>query len=1191
MANICFSIETRADSTITRNNMSPDVIPTQDGGFFVFWVAQLSNYDIYAQKFSKSHNKVGGEILIANTNAKTSSRVRATRLTNGKIVVTYHIITNTVRNWAFKILDESLTFTSMETTLNTVNTGRFAFDTCSLTGARFAIIISFFNINGDTDSGVIIYNGDGTLIKYIDISVIQGNQGNFGESCVGLSNGNFFLAWTSDLQDGSGLGLYSRIYDSNYNLIKSDFQINLTTSGNQQFPTFANNAKDEVIICWESNQSSVFNPYCKIYDSNGNILKEEIIITNNAGSNQRYPRALRSDQNNFIICWFGTANGNSLVGQCSLIDDQGNFLYKDHNIYQTGINKNNLAVAQIYNSQYVIAGESNYNGTLGIYFDSYYNYQLANTIFINDQKQPYVNRLNNGGFIITWTCVNSCENGNGTRAQFFDKDGKKVGNELQVNQFTDNDQDKCKSVTLSNNNIFLFWESKGQDKFTADLINTGIFGKIISQDGVVVKNEFLLNSSVENTQYQANMIANQNGFSVLTYSSKHYRCDTFGCSFTVWAKFFNNDGSVKLNEYMINTRTSGNQDNMFACFLKDNRILFVWTSDSDQDGNGIGIFGRISDINGIFPNTTEFQINKTTIGDQINPSCTALNFNRFVVVYESGTDVLGRIFNSDFTVFKDEFRINTYITGIQQNSYIYGLSDGRFVVGWESFGQDESLLGVYYQVFDSVGNSSGTEIQGNLFTFQDQKEISITQLISGAVAIAFTSYGDSDGTGVYFEFIIYCQDGRFVDSENQNRCSLCNSKCGTCNNKSTCLTCGLNYYALENTNTCVSQCPNGYLNTPVNNICKICSSLCKTCNMTFDNCSSCNTGYNLALNSTNTYTCLNSFVGYYLDNVLNIYVKCDVSCSTCSTSPMNCQSCNTSGNYYPKIDASNSCFLKTSSPNGYFFNSISNKHELCDISCLTCLNSATNCQTCNNSGGYYNTDASPNSCKNSPPTGYFLDQILKKYVNTCDVSCSTCSTTSTNCQTCNLKAYYYQKVDSVGVCIYYADAPNGYFYSSTSKNIDICDISCLTCYNGAAKCLICNTAKGYYNTDKNPNACSNTIPSGYILDSSLGKYVSSCDVSCSTCATTTINCTQCNTSGNYYPKVDASNSCFLKTSSPSGYYFNSNTNKHEKCDISCLTCLNSVTNCQTCNNPGGYYNTDASPNSCINVIPSGFFLD
>jgi len=220
---------------------------------------------------------------------------------------------------------------------------------------------------------------------------------------------------------------------------------------------------------------------------------------------------------------------------------------------------------------------------------------------------------------------------------------------------------------------------------------------------------------------------------------------------------------------MLNTETTGNQDNAYPCFLKDERILFVWTSDSDQDGSGIGIFGRISDFTGAFYDTIEFLINKTTFGNQTTPSCVGLNLNRFAIVYESGTDILARIFNSDWTVFKDEFRVNTYSIGIQQNPVVYGLSDGKFIIDWESDSQDESLFGIYYQVYDSVGNPLGKENQGNSFTFQDQKGISFTQLISGTVAFAFTSYGDSDGTGVNFEFILNCQDGRFIDSENNNR--------------------------------------------------------------------------------------------------------------------------------------------------------------------------------------------------------------------------------------------------------------------------------------------------------------------------------------------------------------------------------------------------------------------------------------
>jgi hypothetical protein len=57
------------------------------------------------------------------------------------------------------------------------------------------------------------------------------------------------------------------------------------------------------------------------------------------------------------------------------------------------------------------------------------------------------------------------------------------------------------------------------------------------------------------------------------------------------------------------------------------------------------------------------------------------------------------------------------------------------------------------------------------------------------------------------------------------------------------------------------------------------------------------------------------------------------------------------------------------------------------------------------------------------------------------------------------------------------------------------------------------------------------------------------------CTLNFTNCSACNPVGNYFSKADTINTCNLKTNSPAGYFFDSGTDKHEKCNVSCLIVL------------------------------------
>ena len=73
-------------------------------------------------------------------------------------------------------------------------------------------------------------------------------------------------------------------------------------------------------------------------------------------------------------------------------------------------------------------------------------------------------------------------------------------------------------------------------------------------------------------------------------------------------------------------------------------------------------------------------------------------------------------FNSDGSKLGSEIQVNTYIENNQENSVLTSLSNGDFVVTWQSNGQDESSWGIYGQIFEENGNKKGSEFLVNTTT-------------------------------------------------------------------------------------------------------------------------------------------------------------------------------------------------------------------------------------------------------------------------------------------------------------------------------------------------------------------------------------------------------------------------------------------------------------------------------------------
>jgi len=153
---------------------------------------------------------------------------------------------------------------------------------------------------------------------------------------------------------------------------------------------------------------------------------------------------------------------------------------------------------------------------------------------------------------------------------------------------------------------------------------------------------------------------------------------------------------------------------------------------------------------------TEFQVNSYTVGEQRNPSIASLSNGGFVVVWESnGQDGDGYgIYGQRYTWLgvKDgsEFRVNTYTTGNQDIPRIASLSNSGFVVVWQSDGQDGSGYGIYGQRYTSLGLADGGEFRVNTYITGNQGYSSITSLGNGGFVVVWQSNGqDGSGLGIY----------------------------------------------------------------------------------------------------------------------------------------------------------------------------------------------------------------------------------------------------------------------------------------------------------------------------------------------------------------------------------------------------------------------------------------------------------
>jgi len=97
----------------------------------------------------------------------------------------------------------------------------------------------------------------------------------------------------------------------------------------------------------------------------------------------------------------------------------------------------------------------------------------------NDQINPSVAGLNDGGFVVIWQSEGQDGSGAGIYGQRYNQDGNRVGSEFHVNTYTNSDQGYPSVTALNDGGFVVIWESSGQDGSGA-----GTYGRRYNSSGI-----------------------------------------------------------------------------------------------------------------------------------------------------------------------------------------------------------------------------------------------------------------------------------------------------------------------------------------------------------------------------------------------------------------------------------------------------------------------------------------------------------------------------------------------------------------------------------------------------------------------------------------------------------------------------------------------------------------------------------
>ncbi len=572
------------------------------------------------------------------------------------------------------------------------------------------------------------------------------------------AQGDFVVTWTSSGQDGNSAGVFARRFDAAGVALTSELQVNTYTNLTQVAHSVALDTGGDFVVAWSSfgqdgNSTGVL---ARRFDAAGVARGGELVVNTYTASVQDAPSVASDASGNFVVTWqsFGQ-DGSSYgifaqrLGTPAVLDLDGNgatdaltdgllilrYLFGFRGPILTagavggGCTRCDALAIEAYLPTILPAKETiRVGGELQV-----------NTFTTSDQSAPSVALDVDGEFVVTWRSDDQDGSGNGVFAQRFAADGTSLGDELQVNSFTANDQVPHGVAVEPDGDFVVVWSSRNQDGGYQ-----GVFGQRFVSSGARFGAEFQVGLATAGNQVQPVAASDADGNLVVVWSSQGLD----GAGYGVVGRRFSSAGDVLGAEFLVNQITFFDQLSPAISLSSDGDFVVAW-----YDYYLTDVFARRFDSSGVALGD-ELQVNAYTSNLQDRPRIVVEGDGDFVVAWDSvGQDgsargVFARRFASAGAALGAELQINSYTTGAQSHSGLGLTGDGGFVVVWQT-AEDGSGDGVTGRRFDSLGVSVGAEFAINSYTPGDQTQPVIA---TGAnrMVVAWTSAAqDGSGNGVF----------------------------------------------------------------------------------------------------------------------------------------------------------------------------------------------------------------------------------------------------------------------------------------------------------------------------------------------------------------------------------------------------------------------------------------------------------
>ncbi|MFK8332984.1 beta strand repeat-containing protein [Pseudomonas sp. BJa5] len=573
--------------------------------------------------------------------------------------------------------------------------------------------------------------------------------------------------------------------------------VNTTTAGFQSSPSVTALVGGGYVVCWMSLEQGNWAAYLQRYDASGAAVGGEVRVNSTTGSQADLVIRALGD-GGYVVSWITNDQvGNGWDVYAQRYDASGAGVGGEVRVNSTTVDSQfNPSIGALSDGGYVVSWNSfgQDGGRNGIYAQRYDAGGAAvggevrvNTFTANDQFNPSVAGLADGGYVVSWSSYDQDGSGDGVYAQRYDAGGAAVGGEVRVNTVTANNQSSPSVTGLADGGYVVSWLSNHGEN--------GIFWDVYAQrydaSGAAAGGEVRVNTFTTGNQTFQSVVALADGGYVLSWQSENQD----GAFTGVYAQRYDASGVAVGGEVQVNTTIYGMQQEPTIDALSDGGYVVSWMSSHNQDGSEWGIYAQRFDASGhAVANTLTLRGdagnnlirlgsgderivagagNDTVFGGEGHD--TALyqgNQRDFSFAAQGlaqvsvndlnladGNDGNDSLHDVETLLFGDgvqlkairgEVLVNSTTADGQMDPVIVKLIGGGYVVSWMTLGQSGSSFDIYSQRYNTSGAAVGDEVRVNSTTANAQQQQVIGTLSDGGYVVSWTSSGqDGSGIGIY----------------------------------------------------------------------------------------------------------------------------------------------------------------------------------------------------------------------------------------------------------------------------------------------------------------------------------------------------------------------------------------------------------------------------------------------------------